>query len=88
MGMRDKKKLAPLRKVLGLVTVWLSDVDSVEHELYECGHHAPRKQDIYGPTNAYRRRCHSCAAGKEPDGEALAVAKEWLAKEKRNGASE
>lgn len=35
-------------------------------EIYECGHTAPQKSDIYGPTFAVRRRCHQCTAGMPP----------------------
>lgn len=29
-------------------------------EVLECGHRLLQKSDIYGPNNAYRRRCHKC----------------------------
>lgn len=35
-------------------------VYTVEIEVLECGHEQLRKQDMYGYTNAYRRRCKKC----------------------------
>jgi hypothetical protein len=32
----------------------------VHTETLECGHTIHRKHDIYGYTNAYRRRCRHC----------------------------
>lgn len=32
-------------------------------EVLECGHEVRKKSDLFGPTNAYRRRCKRC--GKE-----------------------
>jgi hypothetical protein len=29
-------------------------------EVLECGHEQRQKSDIYGPTNAYARRCRQC----------------------------
>ncbi len=29
-------------------------------EVLECGHKVTQKEDIYGPTNAYKRRCRQC----------------------------
>ena len=29
-------------------------------EILECGHELSRREDIVGPTNAVRRRCHKC----------------------------
>jgi hypothetical protein len=71
---------APLRKVLGIIGWKIEDRPGsavVSHELYECGHHYRQKEDIYGPTNAYRRRCTHCANGKEPKPEFLEQAKNW-----------
>lgn len=36
-------------------------------DVYECGHVRPPKQDIYGPTNAVRRRCGMCRDGRPAD---------------------
>lgn len=52
--------VAPLRKVVRCFTTEAG----VERERLECGHVINRKQDIYGPTNAYRRRCRKCARAK------------------------
>jgi len=61
--------IAPLRSVV---------VAGGTHELYECGHVAGVKEDIYGPTNAYKRRCRDCANAKAPDPERLKEAQERL----------
>ena len=68
--MRDKKEVRPLRRVVGWVKGQL--VSPIAHhtsiyEVYECGHACPTKKDIYGETNACRRRCNKCVAGKPPD---------------------
>lgn len=47
----------PLRKI---VSRYSDGVRLIE--VLECGHHVRQKQDIYGPTNAYRRRCRFCGA--------------------------
>lgn len=47
----------PLRKVIGYVDV---DGNGWIKEKLECGHIVGIKQDIYGATNAYRRRCKQC----------------------------
>lgn len=44
--------LAPLRKVV---------IAGAIFEKYECGHVAGVKDDIFGSTNAARRRCIQCA---------------------------
>ena len=41
----------PLRKI----------VTFGEIETLECGHEQRQVQDLIGPTNAVRRRCHRCA---------------------------
>lgn len=52
---RDKRKY-PLRKVVEQFRnkhgAWM--------ERLECGHEVHEREDIYGPTNAYRRRCSKC----------------------------
>ena len=42
-------------------------------EVLECGHEQPQKTDIYGPTNAYARRCRSCVRGNLPATESKEV---------------
>jgi len=49
---------APLRKIVGYER---NQVGS-EIDVLECGHKVHRKHDIYGPTNAIRRRCRQCYA--------------------------
>lgn len=55
----------PLRKVIGRVPESLGrDKDGLEYfimrEQLECGHIQPVVEDMYGPTNAFRRRCRQC----------------------------
>lgn len=71
---KDGRKLNtdPLRKVVEIVHVPLTDIHGeqyindfgeevqVRKELLECGHIVRIKQDIYGETNAYARRCQEC----------------------------
>lgn len=54
-----RKPLAPLRKIVGEFT---DEKTGARREKLECGHVVNQKQDIYGPTNAYRRRCRHCRA--------------------------
>jgi hypothetical protein len=49
-------KLGPLRRVVSEG----ANEHGVATETLECGHTIRRKSDIYGPTNAYRRRCRHC----------------------------
>jgi hypothetical protein len=51
-----KKQLAPLRTIVNE----RNDEHGRIIEILECGHEQPQKQDIYGPTNALRRRCRRC----------------------------
>lgn len=64
-----KEKKGPLRLVV---------VSGTSEELYECGHRALRKQDIYGFTNAYKRRCRRCRDGELPKPEDKAQAEKIL----------
>jgi len=50
---------APLRKIVD----WHLDDLGRRIEVLECGHEQAQKQDIYGATNAERRRCRKCAKG-------------------------
>ncbi len=61
---RDKRKY-PLRRI---VSEGLSE-HGVQTETLECGHVVHRREDIYGPTNAYARRCRKCAPAKASEGE-------------------
>ncbi len=47
---------APLRKIVGYETNTLG----LSYEILECGHRKRPRQDIYGETNAIRRRCKKC----------------------------
>lgn len=48
--------IAPLREVM---QAW-TDANGMERESLSCGHIVTRKQDIFGSTNAYKRRCKQC----------------------------
>lgn len=64
---RYKKELAPLRRIVGLVTA-RPNGDNYGHvylEELECSHLAMNKQDIIGATRPTRRRCRQCL--KEED---------------------
>lgn len=50
------QKHGPLRRVIAEG----ANEHGVATETLECGHTIRRKSDIYGPTNAYRRRCRYC----------------------------
>lgn len=52
----------PLRKIVSEYTDHLNRTI----EVLECGHEQARKSDMYGLTNAYRRRCHKCACANHP----------------------
>lgn len=56
---------APLRKIVGrekrrIGTTWVGLPIEIEREVLECGHKVEPRKDIYGETNAYRRRCGWC----------------------------
>ena len=63
--MRRTGNCGPLRKVISRTTeryeLPSGYVAYLECEVLECGHVIRIKQDIYGETNAYRRRCKQCA---------------------------
>jgi len=63
---KGQKHTKPLRKIVReyvgkyeFKDGTLSSVDTRLEEL-ECGHVVRQKEDIYGPTNAYSRRCNKC----------------------------
>lgn len=39
------------------------------YEYLECGHRVIQKSDIYGPTNATRRRCRKCGLTRASSGQ-------------------
>lgn len=88
-----KATMGPLRRVLFTVPLAIEDPakagaegrDYVEvpHEVYECGHAAVRKSDIYGQTNASRRRCRQCRDGKPPSSALKADVEYFLKNEKK-----
>lgn len=61
---RPSLKGAPLRKVIGTLKVEAGEFQGemlyYTHELYECFHHEMPRSDMYGETNATRRRCRQC----------------------------
>lgn len=64
---KNAEVYGPLRKVVGHVQIEFMGF-MVWREKLECGHLQAEKRDIYGPTNAERRRCRQCrdAANQEP----------------------
>jgi len=54
--------IGPLRKIIGYDT----SEHGVQLDILECGHVIHRRQDIIGPTNAFRRRCRHCLKEKKP----------------------
>ena len=54
---------APLRKIVR--RFWGGQNGNLPMEELECGHTQMQKQDIIGPTNAYRRRCKKCGKATE-----------------------
>lgn len=56
--MNARSRLGPLRRV---VSEGVNE-HGVQTETLECGHTIHRKQDAFGHTNAYRRRCRHCRA--------------------------
>jgi hypothetical protein len=62
--MRTNRQKAPLRRIVERTVEYIQAGDvSVPRpvEVLECGHRQRPVQDIYGETNAYRRRCLECA---------------------------
>lgn len=57
MRQKARRNTAPLRKIVSTRMDWTT---RRLIEVYECGHERPQPTDIYGPTNAYRRRCRRC----------------------------
>lgn len=59
-----QEKYGPLRKIVREFTTYDKGVDGAKYphvyEELECGHIVAPKRDIYGVTNAYRRRCWKC----------------------------
>ena len=56
------RTLGPLRAVIAEFT----EDNGIQRERLECGHVINRKQDVFGHTNAYRRRCRYCRATTRP----------------------
>ena len=61
-GKKNGSDAGPLRKIVRWV-----DGHTFKHQLLECGHTKREGRDIFGPTNADRRRCRKCKAGLPPD---------------------
>ena len=51
-----RERLGPLRKVVAEG----ANEHGAQTETLECGHTIRRKSDLFGHTNAYRRRCRLC----------------------------
>lgn len=61
----------PLRRIVRSWTEWQAITPGgseilVRMEELECGHKQRQKSDIYGPTNAYSRRCQRCGKPSAP----------------------
>ena len=90
-----KEKKGPLRRILFTAVLALEDPAQAGREgrayregikeVYECGHAYPQKSDIYGPTNAYRRRCRGCRDGEPVDKALKHDVERFLEKEKKKG---
>jgi hypothetical protein len=69
---KQMTKHYPLRQVVQRVKRPILNVAGEEtgveriQELLECGHVIPVRQDIFGETNAYNRRCKACFLGEDP----------------------
>ncbi len=59
MSQKIGRKCYPLRRVVGHAPH--PEYPSVLQEVLECGHQQNPRTDIYGETNAARRRCRKCA---------------------------
>jgi hypothetical protein len=51
----------PLRRIVRTYPKDVTPHVTIRMEVLECGHEQRQKSDIYGPTNAYKRRCRQCA---------------------------
>lgn len=67
MMKKGQKETRPLRKIIGHARLALTGTFTAIYEVYECGHIRLPKMDIYGETNASRRRCYKCSLGKPTD---------------------
>jgi hypothetical protein len=56
-----RKATGPLRAIVKSEPRWVTPNVCWRYETLECGHEQRQKEDIYGPTNAYKRRCRRCA---------------------------
>lgn len=56
-----RRGMKPLRKIVATLR---DEKTGRIIERLECGHEQKQKTDIYGPTNAYPRRCAKCAAAQ------------------------
>lgn len=60
MSPKQKSRETNKRPLRAIVGSFANEHGSIMERL-ECGHAQLRKSDIYGPTNAQRRRCRKCA---------------------------
>lgn len=78
-------RTAPLRRIIGYVGMPFQTAKYLRSlELLECGHAQAAVKDIYGETNATRRRCRGCALGREVVPELAKLVASW----KEGGSSE
>ncbi len=60
MRKRNTNTKYRLRKIVRYYTNYWGTII----EVLECGHEQAERQDIYGATNAYRRKCRNCLKGE------------------------
>lgn len=71
---------APLKKIIGCVGMPMEGAAYLRpRELLECGHCQGAVQDIFGETDAVRRRCRGCASGMPVKPELSELARRWVA---------
>ena len=69
--MGQTQKALPLRQIVGHVKRSIGNDGEFEYfvndELLECGHQMRPRQDMFGTTNAQKRRCERCAEQEPTD---------------------
>lgn len=75
----------PLRKVIDTVAATTRSGFTRMFDVLECGHVNRVPTDIYGETNAYRRRCSKCRRELPPE-DSKEVIGEWKKRFDKDGA--
>jgi hypothetical protein len=65
-GIEPMARKGPLRRIVRHIGAWDSE-NGLPCEELECGHIQMVVQDMYGPTNAYQRRCRACYKARPSD---------------------